>query len=167
MFLLRSTMKCSVWILTQQHMLLTWNQEQSQQYSPCRPFILMLKLKLFKKFRNFSQLGSSSLSCTQDGFQTLYQSRRRMDKYDAVLTFGTLIKHASRMNFHFRIWICSLIQLLCMLCFHSWMVSAVIIRSECHPKMQPKWLFKLLLVTFTTLSCPLVSKMPEPYIKGL
>ena len=155
MSLLRSTMRCLVWILIQQHMLLTWNQGQSQQYSLCGPSILMLKLKLFKKPRNFSQLGSSSLSCTQSGFQTLYQSRKRMDKYGVVSTSRISIKYVLKMNFYFQTWICSLIQLLDMLCFHSWMASTVITKSECHPKMQPKQPFELLLATFTT-SCPSV-----------
>ena len=50
--------------------------------------------------------------------------------------------------------------------FYSWMASIAIIISECHPKMQPKQPFELLLVTFITPSCPSVSKMPEPHIKG-
>ena len=127
----------------------------------------MLKPRLFKKFRNSSQLGSSSLSRTQSGFQTLYRSRKRMDKYEVVSTSEILIKHIPKMHFHFQTWICSLIQLLGMLCFHSWMASAVIIKSKCHPKMQPKQPFELPLATFTTPSCPLVSKMPEPHINGL
>ena len=127
----------------------------------------MLKLKSFKKSRNSSQLGSSSPSCIQNGFPTLYRSRKRTDKYDVVLTSGILIKHSPKMNFHFQTWICSLIQLLDTLCFHSRMVSADTTRSKCHPKMQPKQPFELLLATFTTLSCPSVSKMLEPPIKGL
>ena len=90
-----------------------------------------------------------------------------MDKYDVMLTSGILIKHAPKMNFHFLTLICSLIQLLGMLCFYSWMASVAIIRSECHPKMWPKQPFEILLVTFITPPCPSVSKMPELHIKGL
>ena len=90
-----------------------------------------------------------------------------MGKYDVVLTYRISIKHIPKMNFHFLTWICSLIQLLGMLCFHSWMASAAIIRSECHPEMQSEQPFELLLVPFTTPSCHLVSKMPEPHIKEL
>ena len=69
---------------------------------PMQTFYLDVKLKLFKKSKNSSQLGSLSPSCTQSGFPTLYQSIKRTDKYDVVSTFEILIKHAPKMSSHFQ-----------------------------------------------------------------
>ena len=131
-----------------------------------RTFHPDVEAQIIRETQNFSQLGLLSLSCIQGGFQTSYQSRRRKGKYDAMWTLEILIKHAPKMNFHFPTWICSLIQLLGMLCFHSWMASAAIIRSERHPRMQPRQPFELPWVTFIILSCASISKMPELHIKG-
>ena len=126
----------------------------------------MLKLKLFMKPRNSSQLGSSSTSCIQSGFPTLYQSIKRMEKYDVMSISGILIKHAPKMNFHFQTWICSLTQLPDMLCFHSWMVSAVTIRSKCYPKIA-KIAFQTPIGNFYYTAMPFSLKNAEDtYKKG-
>ena len=100
-----------------------------------RTFHPDVKAQIIQEIQKLLTAGFTSRSCTQSGFQILCRSRKRMGKYDAVLTFKISKKHALKMNFNCPTWICSLIQLLGMLCFHSWMASAAIIRSECHPKM--------------------------------
>ena len=148
-------------------MLSTWNQGQSQWYSPCGPSILMLKLKLSKKSRNFPQLGLLSLSCIQRCLSNIVPVKKNNRQIRCCIDFRNLNKACLKDEFPLP----NMDMLIdstaghAMFSFMDGFSGYNQIRMS--SKDAAKTAFRLLLVTFITPLCPSVSKMLEPHIKGL